>query len=146
MGSESDFHGYKRAHWWYSVPFIVDERNSFSVAFFKARGRFPPPSNRLLLSLIQTYKTPGLSKWYPVMLLALTSKLGSRFRVSACLSCRCSTVEGARNNTPTTDISWNHISLQQAVKHCCSKTVWTQLQLSYPSTFLMDTNDSWKCR
>lgn len=34
------------------------------------------------------------------MLLALTSKLGSRFRASARLSYRCSTAEEARNNTP----------------------------------------------
>lgn len=72
--------------------------------------RFPPPSNRPRLSRIQKYKTPGLSKWYPVMLPALTSKLGGEFRASARLSCRCSTVEGASNNTPTTDILESRIS------------------------------------
>lgn len=41
--------------------------------------------------------------------------------------------------------SWNHVSLQQAVKHPCSKTVWRDLRVSYPWTFLTETNGSWQC-
>ena len=65
------------------LALTINERNSLCVFVFKAWGGFIPLETTDIWFLSKCSKCQDLSKWYPITLLALTSKPGWKNRAPA---------------------------------------------------------------